>query len=294
MDKSAISAFCQLASDGNYRVAADHLCLTQSALTKKILKLEETLGVTLFERGRHGAKLTQAGQMLIPEAEKILRSYTHFESLATHLANGYSGSLNIGFGISTYLRAPEYIAQFKKVFPEVHIRLNDMPSSVQMVKLKEGELNVSFNRLDQASSPLKTRKLFTDHLVVAVHREAEVDEKHLWESLTKLDFIQINPERGKGLHQQISRYLFAQNQSPEVAQEADDILTLVALVSSKLGYTILPASSKEICRDCVRLVPLSGAHASWDVGVIWNEATDSRVVDHFVDFVSGVDSKQAE
>nr|WP_274699920.1 LysR substrate-binding domain-containing protein [Vibrio aestuarianus] len=70
-----------------------------------------------------------------------------------------------------------------------------------------------------------------------------------------------------------------------VVQEADDIQTLLALVSANLGFTIVPASVKHIANEHVAFWELSGVNSSWDVGLIWNEQLESFAKDNFIQFV---------
>ncbi|WP_240457506.1 LysR family transcriptional regulator [Vibrio neptunius] len=74
MDFNDLHTFCRLAVDGNYRVASEHFHISQSALTKKISRLETSCCVVLFERRRLGASLTAVGAALLPEAQLIVSS----------------------------------------------------------------------------------------------------------------------------------------------------------------------------------------------------------------------------
>ncbi|NRB66792.1 MAG: LysR family transcriptional regulator [Vibrio sp.] len=284
MDVVDLRTFCQLAVDGNYRVASEHLHITQSALTKKIQRLEAFCGVVLFERGRQGASLTAAGAALLPEAQRIVSSFESYKSLTQRVAKGVAGTLNIGFGISSYYLAPDYIAKFKKYYPEIHITLNDIPSQKQSELLLQGDLHLSFSRLPTVD-PLKGMKLCTDHLVLATHKSQIIDKNKLWFLLDSIDYLQLNPERGKGLSQQINMLLKEHEKTLNVVQEADDIQTLLALVSANLGFTIVPASVKHIANENVAFWELSGVNSSWDVGLIWNEQLESFAKDNFIQFV---------
>lgn len=284
MDCGDLRTFCQLAEDGNYRVASEHLHITQSALTKKIQRLETYCGVVLFERGRQGASLTEAGVALLPDAERIVASFESYKSLTQRVAKGVAGYLNIGFGISSYHLAPNYIAKFKKEYPEIHITLNDMPSQKQSEALLLGELQLSFSRLS-STAPLKSVKLSTDYLVLATHSSQILDKNKLWSSLDKIDYLQLNPERGMGLSQQINALLEEHGERLNVVQEADDIQTLLALVSANLGFTIVPASAQHIANEQVVFWELSGENSSWDVGLIWNEKLESYAKENFIQFV---------
>lgn len=286
MDLDQLNAFCQLAEHKNYRQASDHLCITQSALTKKIQRLEESIGSQLFERGRQGAKLTLAGETLLPDAKKLVDSFQQFKGLSKVVSEGSRGHLRIGFGISTYNEAPGYVAAFKQQYPEVKITLNDIPSQTQYQQLESGDLHLSFNRLP-AESAFKTFRLYSDQLVIAIHEQEEVDENDVWTTLSKLHYLQLNPSRGPGLNTQIHQYLYSHDQHLMAEQQADDILTLLALVSARLGYTIIPASTQKIRRSRIRYIPLSGEYACWDVGLIWNNRSPNPLLKRFVEFVTG-------
>ncbi|OIQ26545.1 LysR family transcriptional regulator [uncultured Vibrio sp.] len=290
MDVDQLRAFCQLAEDANYRIAAEKLCITQSALTKKIQRLEESIETPLFDRGRQGAKLTLAGETLLTDAGRLVEHFNSFKSLSHLVAEGTTGHLNIGFGISTYHMAPNYIAAFKQQYQRVKITLNDIPSKVQTSQLNRGELHLSFNRLP-VEPPLVSLPLFTDRLVLAVHEGEQVDEINLWKSVSNLNYLKLNPERGPGLTQQIDRYLRHQVQPLAAEQESDDILTLLALVSARIGYTIVPASVKLISPPNIRLIPLSGKESQWEVGLIWNQQTLSPLIEQFINFVKAFDEK---
>ncbi|MGF1911769.1 LysR substrate-binding domain-containing protein [Vibrio kasasachensis] len=286
MEIDQLKAFYQLSQDKNYRIAAQHLFITQSALTKKIKRLEERIGIILFERGRNGAELSQAGKMLLPDAKRMIKQFEQFKRFSQCVSDGAQGKLNIGFGISCYLDAPRYISEYKTQYPNVNVTLNDMPSSQQITALFSGDLQLGFSRIQNINYPLQSIKLFSDHLAIAIPQNADVDIDNLWHSISDLNYLQLNPLRGMGLHHQIQSYLIREGQSPVVTQEADDILTLLALVSAGLGYTIIPASAQTICQPSIKLIKLSSPYARWDTGLIWNAENEDRLTRNFIDLIT--------
>ncbi|QMV15861.1 LysR family transcriptional regulator [Vibrio spartinae] len=269
MDIDLLRTFCQLAADKNYRVASEHLYITQSALTKKIKRLEEQLNVVLFDRGRHGAALTPMGSVLLPEAKRVLKGFESFRTLAAFVAEGTSGHLNIGYGISSFHEAPEYIARFKQNYPDVHVTLNDYPSHKLVEELLSGNLQLGFDRLP-VEPPLTAIPLFSDRLSIAIHQEENIDEQHLWQSLSHHHYLALSRDKNPTMNKHITTYLWETQQRPNVVEEADDIITLLALVSARLGYTIIPASVARISQPQIRFIPLEGDHAKWLVGLLWN------------------------
>lgn len=269
MDTDLLRTFCQLADDENFRVASEHLYITQSALTKKIKRLEEQLNVVLFDRGRHGAELTPMGKILLPEAKRVLKGFESFQTLSTFVAEGTSGHLNIGFGISSFHEAPNYIAHFKQDHPNVHVSLNDYPSHKLVEELLLGNLQLGFDRLP-VEPPLTALPLFSDRLAIAIHESELIDEENLWASLSHHSYLGLSRGKNPTMNKHISAYLWEVQQRLTIVEEADDIITLLALVSARLGYTIIPASVARISQPQIRFIPLTGIHAEWSVGLLWN------------------------
>jgi len=284
MDTDLLRTFCQLADDKNFRVASEHLYITQPALTKKIKRLEEHLNLVLFDRGRHGAELTPMGKVLLPEAKRVLKGFESFKTLSAFVAEGTSGHLNIGFGISSFHEAPNYIARFKQEFPDVHVTLNDFPSHRMVEELSIGNLQVGFDRLP-IKSPLTALPLFTDRLAIAIHKSEVIDIKNLWRSLSHHNYIALSRDKNPTMNKHITTYLWEVQQRPVVMEEADDIITLLALVSARLGYTIIPASVARISQPQIRFIQLSGSTAEWSVGLLWNSDLSDPVRQAFIDKV---------
>ena len=288
MEFDLLKAFCQLAKSGNYRLASEQLYITQSALTKKIQRLESNIGASLFSRGRNGAELTHAGKTLLAEAQRLVHSMQAFEQLSGSVVNGTQGHLNIGFGVSTYHKAPKLIAAYKQRYSDVHVTLNDTPSKQQTDELLSHDLDISFNRIPE-SSDLESLTLFNDSLVVAIHKDLlkQAPSKNLVVSeLSKWPYLKLAQHRGPGLDRQIQQYCLSNKIDLSKTQEADDILTLLALVSANIGFTIVPNSAQYISNTDVEFIALQGEHATWPVGLIWNGESENPLRDKFVEFVA--------
>ncbi|MFS1418815.1 LysR family transcriptional regulator [Vibrio splendidus] len=288
MEFNLLKAFCQLAKSGNYRLASEQLYITQSALTKKIQRLESNIGASLFSRGRNGAELTHAGKTLLVEAQRLVHSMQAFEQLSGSVVNGTQGHLNIGFGVSTYHEAPKLIAAYKQQYPKVHITLNDTPSKQQTDELLSHDLDISFNRIPDASD-LESLTLFNDSLVIAIHKDLLKQVPSNVQALSELSkwpYLKLAQHRGPGLDRQIQQYCLANKIDLSKTQEADDILTLLALVSANIGFTIVPNSAQYISNTDVEFIALQGEHATWPVGLIWNGESENPLRDKFVEFVA--------
>lgn len=285
-DLKQLQAFVTLADTANYREAANRLFITQPALTKQIQGLEQTLGSTLFNRGRHGAELTAIGAQLLTQASALVEHGKGFERHAMALASGIAGRLKIGFGLSSFALAPALVASFKQQVPEVMVHLQDMTSAIQQERLLSGQLQLGFMRRPQAPQ-LQEHRLLTDRLVLAVPTlmtQPDPAAFDVEQALASQPLLQMVGHRCPGLSQQIAGFLGA-NRLTGMIQEAEDIQTLVALVAAGIGNAILPRSVSFIAGPDVTLYPLSGPCSEWEISLVWNQEFADPIRDRFVQLV---------
>ncbi|WP_369308807.1 LysR family transcriptional regulator [Providencia rettgeri] len=271
MDTRLLHAFIVLADTQNYREASARLCISQPALTKQIKLLENQLSLRLFERGRHGAELTEEGLALLPSAKLALNHMQAFRNHALKLNQELPKILNVGFGISAFEEASLFVARLREKLPNVAIQLDDMPSSVMSEKLKAHQLDIAFTRHDNQASieNLFSQPLKTEVLALAIAKDYPQNSS-IRDYLTQYPLLMLRAERGLGLYQQIQCYLHSEDLHITPLQEANDIQTLIALVAAKVGISLVPYSAKYIARDDIHLIPLHHHKAaSWQIDVIW-------------------------
>lgn len=289
MDTRLLNAFVVLAETEHFGEASSKLCISQPALTKQIKTLESQLGVTLFQRGRHGAKLTPEGQYLLSQSQSVLREARILEKQARQLSAPQKVELYAGFGLSSLNFITPLLAKFNHVHPDITVHIDDMPSNTMEDKLLLGELDLAFSRLP-VTEPLKSISLVQERLMLAIPTqtimvlEADDDPLHYFNTL---GLIQLSPEKGKKLYQQIHDFLKHHQIKPRVLQQSQDIQTQLALVAAGLGMALVPKSAELICdKQKVTLLPLSGLYTQWEIGVIWNNNIQNKDRDIFIKIIS--------
>lgn len=289
MDTRLLNAFVVLAETEHFGEASSKLCISQPALTKQIKTLESQLGVTLFQRGRHGAKLTPEGQYLLSQSQSVLREARILEKQARQLSAPQKIELYAGFGLSSLNFITPLLAKFNHVHPDITVHIDDMPSNKMEDKLLLGELDLAFSRLP-VTEPLKSISLVQERLMLAIPTqtimvlEADDDPLHYFNTL---GLIQLSPEKGKKLYQQIYDFLKHHQIKPRVLQQSQDIQTQLALVAAGLGMALVPKSAELICdKQKVTLLPLSGLYTQWEIGVIWNNNIQNKDRDIFIKIIS--------
>ncbi|GLS23231.1 LysR family transcriptional regulator [Labrys miyagiensis] len=286
MDIKLLRSFVQLIDAGHYGRASSKLFVTQSTLSKQIQALETMVGGPLFERGRHGAKLTPLGKLLQQEARVLLRLSDDLD-VKMHRANaGLTGNLDIGFGISTLVTAPRLIAGFRMMTPDSRITLNDLPSREQHQRLLGGRLDVGFCRAPEEVGELSFMPVLEERLALVLSSDTEIPPRSRLSTLNSLGFVALSPSRGPGLDAQISRWCTSARFRPRIIQHADDVLTIHAVVAAGLGAAFLPWHGVEALGNRTHQQPLSGPASKWPVGICWRSADINPLLLRFVDYVS--------
>ena len=136
-----------VAKAGNFSRAAEELNLSQPALSRTIAALEAHYGVTIFERGRSGARLTAAGAQMVEEVKALLRNASNLDHNLHLYGSGETGRVDIGLGPHI---ASLFLAELGKHFmsakPRLKIRTLIRPPDVLMQELVD-------NRIDLFISP---------------------------------------------------------------------------------------------------------------------------------------------
>jgi DNA-binding transcriptional LysR family regulator len=271
MDLRLLRTFVTVARLRNFGAAADELATSQPALTRQIQVLERRVGSLLFTRGRHGARLTPAGELLLPDALDLLERSEAFDRRAVQVAAGDEGSLAIGFGLSAIDLAPRAVALFRTRWPGVSISLDDMSSAVQCERLLAGSLQIGFVRLPVPAG-LERLRLRKDRLALALPAGQDVP-RDIGRWLDDRPLVRLTPSRGPGLTAQINGLYAELGCHPQVLQEAADLQTVLALTAAGAGPSVVPQSAERIAPPELRLTPLPGRAAAWWIGAAWSTRT---------------------
>lgn len=283
MDLKLLRAFLTVAELRHFSRAADALHTSQPALSKQIGALEASLGARLFERGRHGAELTAFGLDFLPDATALIRDADDILLRAKEASGGKRGRLRVGFCLSVLTIAPRLIADFRRQHPNVNVTLVDLSSVEQSRRLLAGTLDVGFMRIPN-SDGLDAFPVIGESLALAIPQEAGITRvpKDL-NVLNEIGFVALARARGASTSDQIERWCAGRGFIPRVVQEAQDMQSVLATVAAGVGVAFVPSRMQFLLRDAT-VLPLSGAHARWRVGLAWQRGRDDLVTQRFVSF----------
>lgn len=170
MDESQLKAFVAINKHGSFTAAANHLHLTQPAISKRIAALEIQLGSPLFDRIGRTARLTDTGNKLLPLAENMLTSFSNLRKTADNMKSEISGSLNLGTSHHIGLhRLPPVLRQYTDQYPDVELALHFVDSEDGVLGVENGTLEMAIITLPSTTpQSLTAIRVWDDPLALVV------------------------------------------------------------------------------------------------------------------------------
>ena len=149
--------------------AAEACFVSQPTLSTQLKKLEETLGVTLIERTNRQVMLTPAGEVIVRQAQVVLREVNTLTALAEQFNDPMGGELRLGIipTLAPYL-LPKIIRPLSEAFPKLHLQLTEAQTATILRMLKQGELDVILLALPLGEENVVEAEIFREPFLFAV------------------------------------------------------------------------------------------------------------------------------
>ena len=240
-----------LSEAGHFRKAADACNVSQPTLSIAIKKLEEELGIALFERARHKVSPTPTGEQVIAQARTVLQEANNLVSLAEQGKDPLGTVLSIGaiYTVGPYL-FPRLVPRIKQLAPEMPMYIEENYTAELRVKLSGGALDAIFVALPFTEPEVVTRALFDEPFVVVMPRShAMASEKAIARSALAEHKVLLMGE-GHCFRDQVleacpglQESIVAHNARDHAVVEGSSLDTLKHMVASGMGITVLPESA---------------------------------------------------
>ena len=227
----------------NFAKAASYCFITQPTLSMQIKKLEEQLGIMIFDRSKKPVKPTKVGARVIEQARSSLRSLTRIEEIIMDSKGEIEGELRIGVipTLAPYL-LPRFLTSFVEKYPNTQLILEELLSDQILNKLSKDLLDVGI-MVPPITSAIKSLPLFQEEFLLyssSRHRLLsrkeidikEIDTKDLWLLKDGHCFRdQVESICGKEL---------VNDKNRSIQFESGSLETLKSIIDKRLGFTLLP------------------------------------------------------
>ena len=251
----------QVYQDGSFSAAAEHLYMSQPALSIAVKRVEESVGAELFDRSRRPLALTEAGQNYINTLQGILRLEEDLARQIEDLRGLKTGTLRLGgtHFLNCYILAP-ILAEFAKEYPGIRIELSEDSAVNLQEKLQKWNLDLIFSCNPEIVTLFEHRPAFIDHILLAVHRNIPLppeldrvsltagdilDRKHTEEDcpgislehFKDVEFILL--EEGNNLYARSQQMFEEAGFSPKIKMTIAQMVTSYRLADNGLGAAFI-------------------------------------------------------
>lgn len=278
-----------VARERHFGRAADACFVSQPTLSVAIKKLEDELGVTLFERRSNDVRLTDAGEQIVAQAQRVLDEAARVREIAKSGMDPLSGALRVGviYTIGPYL-LPPLVRQLIKDAPQMPLVLTENYTVKLLELVKNGEIDVAIVALPLPDSGLTMQPVYDEGFLVAVPKghpwtrrkgkggaRAGVASAALKkETMLLLGAGHCFRDHVLGVCPELMRF------SPEAEGmqktfEGSSLETIRHMVSSGLGITVLPRSSvpEKVPRNSlIEYLPFRAPEPDRRVVLIWRKS----------------------
>lgn len=239
MSMKKYEAFVRTVELGSLTKAAQALDSTQSRISHVLKDLEQEFGFSLLQRGRSGIRLTEAGQLLLPKMQAILRKNEELKELAAEIRNADAGTVRLGAFTSVAVHwLPGMIREFQNSHPKVELQMLNGDYHDMEQWLKNGDIDLGFVSLP-APEGVETIPLAEDPLVAILpkgHPLAKREQLPI-EELTHDPFISLRQSSAQDIH----RALDKAGIRPNIKYTTRDDYAILAMVEQGLGISIVPS-----------------------------------------------------
>lgn len=276
----------------HFVTAASKCFVTQPTLSMQIKKLEEDLGVVIFDRSKHPIEPTILGQKIIAQARIILSETSVIDEIIQSSKNHVSGELHIGIipTIAPYL-LPLFIGDFIKAFPNVQLKVQELMTDEMVERLENGAIDIGIAVTPVQVKGIKEWPLYYEPMVLytnihhAYHTHAVVDTKVL--DTTDIWLLKA----GHCFRSQVLNLCdrsIVNSSHHSFEYESGSLETLMRFVEKEGGYTLLPqlAADQQKDHSFANIIPFSSPQPLREVSLIYSRLyTKKRLLELVAQYI---------
>lgn len=259
---------------GHFARAAESCFVTQPTLSMQIQKLEEDLGVVIFDRSKKPILVTEIGKKLIEQIQVILYEVKKIEGIIQESDKGAAkGELILGIipTVAPYL-LPRLLPVIEKNFPSLDLKILELQTDQIIEALENDEVDVGI-----LATPTKTPKMFEKPLYYEPF-SVLCQKSHPYSQMKKIKYSSLRSDdiwllaEGHCLRHQVMDICSSKNFKSENRKfkfESGSLETLKNLVESYGGYTLLPKLASHEIGEHTKLIPFDRPIPAREIGLIY-------------------------
>lgn len=251
--------------------AAEELSISQSALSRSISRLEEEVGVPLFNRQGRSIQLNRYGTIFLQRVDRIINEFHEALHELHDLNNPEKGVISLGFlhTLGTSI-VPDLISAFRQLHPNISFQLTQNYTHSQLKQLKNSELDLCLLAYTDVEPPIEWTKLWTDELflIVPIKHPLATRKSVKLADMGNETFILM--KKGFALRNTSERLFRKVGIAPQIKFEGDEVATVAGFVGAGLGISLLP-EGEEINPLKIAKLHVEDVVCERTIGMAWVE-----------------------
>jgi len=268
----------------NFSQAAEQCNVSQPTLSVQIKKLEESLGIKIFERNNKRVMITEEGRNIIQSARRILQEVETIKEIAESARNPFAGKFRLGAfpTLSTYI-FPAIVPQINKLMPDLRLILIEEKTTILIDKLHKGDIDAVLLAMPVHEDSFEIKRLFDDQFYLAVPpdhaliKNAEIK----MEELAKYRLMLL--EEGHCLRDNALEVCQQYNIPEEQDFRATGLETLRQMVKAGTGITLMPEIAINNSEIGIHYIPFKSPVPHRTIGLFYRKTSTKKEIIHKVE-----------
>jgi DNA-binding transcriptional LysR family regulator len=272
MELRLLRYFVAVAEELHFSRAAVRLHIAQPPLSQQIRRLEEELGVQLLVRTKRHVELTEPGRQFLASAREILVQVDYAVRQVQRMERGEAGRIAVGMVSSVAYgeTLPRVLRAYRARYPLVSINLQEMGAGEQLVALQENRIQVGFLRPPVQEPGLAMTRFMREPLVAVLPAEHPLAARKRipLRALANDPFIIVPRSQALGGLDLVLGACFRAGFSPNIAQEALELQSVIGFVAAGFGVSLVPGSARKLMHSGVAFVSLAPAEEFIEIAAV--------------------------
>lgn len=273
------------AAAGNFTRAAKSLGINTSTISRRVGRLEDELGLALFERGHGGVRLTSGGKAVLPHIQRALAELDAIRHAGDQNGNGIVGKVRLGVRMPP-IGEPlcDLLSGWRAKHPEVGLMIAEMNEWEIQAAIQERRVDVALMTSHTLWPDAVTAPLYRERIVAAIPCEHPLAEQKVldWERLRKETFLVQGWDNSQSAQ---AFYASFMGYGVTFHCHAASKQSVFALIAAGFGITLATTSQAEVVFPGVVYRPIREENAWVQVELVWCPEAEDAAVGRFIAFM---------
>jgi DNA-binding transcriptional LysR family regulator len=249
--------------------AARNLHVTQSSLSRTIQRLEEDLGVPLFDRVGRKLRLNEFGSRFLRRAERALFELEQGKQELNDLSSLEQGTLELA--VTTASTLPNILREFRKKRPDIHFHVQMLTTQEMVTLLARGEVDYCLSSPPIEGDDIECQIVFRDPILVAVPKGHRLANRSSVSLIELRDESFVGVKRGYGTRDLIDSVCQSVGFVPKYVYEGDEPARLSTLVEAEIGLAFIPSTARN-SREDIKYLEVENHELEREIALLWHRS----------------------